>query len=289
MSPFLQSQDWAEFQKSQGRAVFDIDGANIIRHNLPFKKSWLYIPYGPATVTHDFVHQLKELARREHAIFVKAEPYDDGIAQSLVQFGFYRSTRTIQPHRTVVIDLQKSEDALLEAMHHKTRYNIHVAERAGIEVREGGTIGDFLALLKKTTTRDKFRAHPDEYYKRMLEHFANNPRLSVSLWFARRGDVHVAAALVLTYGNTAYYLHGASDYIYRVLMAPYALHWGITKSYKLEAKSYYDLWGIDANKWPGVTRFKLGWGGRTVEYPGTFDLIISRPWCWAYNFTHKLI
>lgn len=57
----------------------------------------------------------------------------------------------------------------------------------------------------------------------------------------------------------------------------------LTLNLKLLNFKLYDLWGIDTQKWPGVTRFKLGWGGRVVEYPGAFDLVVSKLWYYAYN------
>lgn len=97
----------------------------------------------------------------------------------------------------------------------------------------------------------------------------------------------IAGALTLTYGDTAYYLHGAMDREYRNLMAPHFMHWEIMKLYKHEGFGYYDFWGIDARKWPGVTRFKLGFGGREIEYPGSFDLPISKFWYVVYTMARK--
>ena len=39
---------------------------------------------------------------------------------------------------------------------------------------------------------------------------------------------------------------------------------------------YYDLNGVDENKWPGVTRFKMGFGGAVISYSGTFDLVFNK-------------
>ncbi len=275
MKSFLQSPTWMEFQKSTGKKVFEIEGAQVIKHNLPFKKSYLYIPYGPETVSFQFAGELQRLAKQENAIFVKAEPQDDMIAKELVSLGFRHSEKTIQPHRTVVLDLVKSEDELLGAMHHKTRYNIRVAEKHGIMVKESQDIEVFWKLMQKTTERDKFSSHPREYYQKLLS--------LCKLYVAMQDDKPLAAALVLMHDNAGYYLHGASDHNFRSLMAPYALHWEIMKVMKLKTINSYDLWGIDARKWPGVTRFKLGWGGREVEYPGAFDLITSKLWYTAYR------
>ena len=49
------------------------------------------------------------------------------------------------------------------------------------------------------------------------------------------------------------------------------------------------MWGIDAKRWPGVTRFKLGWGGQVKEYPGAFDMVLSRFWYMGYNMARRIL
>ena len=88
--------------------------------------------------------------------------------------------------------------------------------------------------------------------------------------------------------NTAYYLHGAMDREYKSLMAPYFMHWEIIKKLQILGCKFYDLWGVDAKKWPGVTRFKLGWGGELREYSGSFDLVVSRFWYLVYSLARKV-
>lgn len=299
---FLQSDEWAGFQRSLGREVFGYAeegiSAKIIQHNLPFHKNYLYTPQGPVfdfnsmaggfkNPTANFVKYLHELGKKQNSIFVKAEPLVDSVAQQLVDppagGGFKKSKKEIQPSKTVVIDLSMGEADLLANMHHKTRYNIQVAEKHNIKVAESNDVGVFLKLLKKTTKKDKFSAHEDSYYQKLLDFRG----LDARLFLATHNGRSVAGAIILIHGNTAYYLHGASDYDYRSLMAPYALHWQIIQSLKARGIYYYDLWGIDANKWPGVTRFKLGWGGHTIEYPGSFDLPISKFWYLAYRLTRR--
>lgn len=316
---FLQSNEWVEFQRSLGREVFEYEkegiSAKVIKHNLPLKKSYLYIPYGPEmdfnqmmggfkNPVANFVRWLRELGRQEKAIFIKTEPFIDSVAQALVgggkfsagggpAFGWKKSKKEIQPSKTVIIDLSQSEEELpavslsnlLSRMHRKTRYNIGVAEKHGVVMDEGDDIDAFLKLLKKTTKRDKFSPHSAEYYKKLFG-FSG---LQTKLYFAKHGDKFLAAALILVYGDTGYYLHGASDYEYRAMMAPYALHWHIMKQLKAEGLVQYDLWGVNPRKWPGVTRFKLGWGGRTIEYPGSFDLTISRFWFVVYKVARKFL
>jgi len=299
---FLQTQNWLDFQKHIGRKTWRFDNgkikANIIRHDLPFGKNYLYIPHGPEIYFDaisggiknelaQFVVYLKNLAREEKSIFIKIEPLDDKVMEFLHGLGFKKSSKKIQPQRSVVINLEKSEEELLSAMHHKTRYNIKIAEKNNIEVKDSSDLGAFLKLLNKTAKRDRFDTHKKYYYEKLLSFFSEGS-MKTDLILASFEGKPVAGALVLSTEGTCYYLHGASDYGFRAMMAPYALHWENIKYLKQHNFKSYDLWGIDAKLWPGVTRFKLGFGGQQVEYPGSFDLPISKIWYLVYKIARKI-
>jgi peptidoglycan pentaglycine glycine transferase (the first glycine) len=302
MTSFLQTKEWLEFQKEAGHKVWNFDSgkirANIIKLNLPFGKSYLYIPHGPeiqlehvvAGIKNEidnFLKYLKDLAREEGAIFIKFEPINDIVVELFYRKGIRRSSKQIQPYKTVVLDLSLPEEHLLGKMHTKTRYNIKVAEKNGITVKVSNDFETFWELMGKTTKRDRFSSHSKEYYRKLISFF-NNDGIKAELVMAYKDEKAVAGAIMMTYGDTCYYLHGASDHDYRAMMAPYALHWENIKLLKNKNIKYYDLWGIDAKKWPGVTRFKLGWGGDLKEYPGSFDLVVSRFWYYIYSIARKL-
>src|SRR3989344_4833223 len=105
---FLQSKEWAEFQRSLGREVFEYEkegiSAKIIKHDLsfgrfrtgPFGKNYLYIPHGPKmdfnkmtggfkNPVANFVKWLYELGKKEKSIFIKSEPLADSVAQALAE------------------------------------------------------------------------------------------------------------------------------------------------------------------------------------------------------------
>lgn len=302
MKSFLQTEEWLEFQKEVGHKAWRFNDqkitANIIKYNLPFGKSYLYIPHGPEinfdnikdglkNELANFVKYLRDLAKSEKSIFVKIEPSSDVVMELLHVKRMRRSNKQIQPYKTVVLDLTLPEEHLLGKMHTKTRYNIKVAEKNGIIVKDSDDLETFWKLLSKTTKRDRFSSHPKIYYQKLLDYF-NSGDMKVDLVMAYHNNKAVAGAILMTYGDTCYYLHGASDYEYRTMMAPYALHWENIKYLKGRGIKYYDFWGIDAIKWPGVTRFKLGWGGDQKEYPGSFDLVISRLWYFAYSLARRI-
>ena len=309
---FLQSDEWLDFQRFLGRKVFthakDGLSANIIRRDIQLGKNYLVIGHGPLAdfnqmtgginnVFKNFVQELRHLAKKEKSIFVHAEPLYDSVAQELVRAGFKKAKHELQPHKTVINDLVKSEEEILAGAAHGTRYSLRVAQRNNVRVAETDDIEIFIKLLKKTAQRQKFGVHPKEYYQKFFEYFRpqaprlpagrDQPRagLQARLFVAYHNDEPLAAALILIWQDTAYYLHGASDYEQKNLRAPNLLHWDIMRHLKSEGVKHYDWWGVDSKKWPGVTEFKLGWGGQVVERPGSFDLTIS----WFWSLMYRLV
>ena len=303
--PFLQTPEWLAFQKSLGRKVWRLDDgfikANIIRHDVRLGQNFLYIPYGPElnldlakdglqNEVHHFTAFLRGLAKMENSMFVKLEPMHDVVVELLYRNGAHlkKSVRHVQPMFTSVIDLSQTEDQMTDAMHHKHRYNIGLAERKGLTVEESKDVDAFWHLLERTARTDAFRPHPRTYYAKLMNAFTDrNGELRTKLYFAYQGGKPIAGVLMMEHGATVHYLHGASDRDLRALMAPHLLHWELIKRYKTAGFSSYDFWGIDSVKWPGVTRFKLGFGGRRVEYPGSFDLVRRPFWRWLYNRVHR--
>ena len=299
---FLQSKEWLDFQRFLGRRVFTYGEngltAGIVRRDIQLRKNYLVISHGPLAdfnqmtgginnVFKNFVQELRHLAKKEKAIFVHAEPLYDSVAQELVRAGFEKAKHELQPHKTVINDLTKSEAEILAGAAHGTRYSLRVAQRNNVRVAETDDIEIFIKLLKKTTQRQKFGVHPKEYYQKFFEYFLKHPTMPVRLFVAWKDDKPLAAALILIWQNTAYYLHGASDYEQKNLRAPNLLHWEIIRQLKNEGIKAYDWWGVDSKKWPGVTEFKLGWGGQVVEHPGSFDLTISWFWYLMYGLVRS--
>lgn len=307
MKSFLQTQEWLDFQKHVGRKTWRFDDgkirANIIQHSLPFGKNYLYIPHGPEislgeiqsglkNEVDNFLKYLKDLGKENKSIFVKMEPMEDVVMEVIYRKSIKHSKKSIQPTKTVIIDLNLPEEELLSKMHHKTRYNIRVGEKKGLRLLEKNDLNSFWKLLKHTAKNDNFSTHDKSYYDKLL----NTPELNTRIVFVEHderplGTVReklVAGAILLAHGETVYYLHGAMDRNYKSMMAPYLMHWEVIKWAKAQGYHYYDFWGIDAHRWPGVTRFKLGFGGQQVEYSGSFDMPISKIWYLIYKIARKI-
>lgn len=274
MDSFLQSKEWAEFQRSLGRKVWQVNGVNVIKHNLPLGKSYLYAPRCEG----DFLNKIKEIAKKENAIFFKAEPLRQAQGKP------FKKSTNIQPQKTLILDITKPEEELLKQMHSKTRYNIRLAERKEILIKKDkNKFEDFWRLIQQTTKRDGFKPHQKEYYEKMLE------VPGVELFVAIYKNKVIAANIMVFYKKTTTYLHGASDYKHRNLMAPHLLQWQQILEAKKRGCIEYDFWGIDEKKWPGVTRFKKGFGGKEVIYSGAFDLVFQPIWYIIYKIGKKFL
>jgi lipid II:glycine glycyltransferase (peptidoglycan interpeptide bridge formation enzyme) len=215
----------------------------------------------------------------------------------------YVKTANVQPSQTLILDLKKEPEKLLAAMHEKTRYNIRLAEKKGVRVYAASGKEDsfeiFWDLLQETTERDAFRSHDKTYYRTMLETLAGDPaangktRPVAKLAFAEHDGRVLAANLMIYFGKTVTYLHGASSRVQREVMAPYLLHWQLIREARSWGYDAYDFWGVAPENepdhpWAGITRFKRGFGGTYVEYPGAFDLPISRFWYTLYTLARRL-
>ena len=289
---FLQSWQWGELQESMNRKIWRIETQGlkglVIKHDINLGKNYLYCPRGPIGQGdfNNFIEQVKEIARQEGSIFFKIELEEFKVRpqqRSDLKF-FVKSSKQIQPVKTVILDISKSEKELLKQMHQKTRYNICLAQKKGIEIKESEEgLDDFIRLLKQTAKRDRFFLHPRKYYQKLLK------RGLAKLFLAYYQNKVIAANLICFFGQTATYLHGASDYNHRQLMAPYLLQWQTILKAKEKGLTHYDFWGINEEKWPGVTRFKKGFGGQEVSYPGSFDLIFQKTWYKVYNLARKIL
>jgi len=283
MKSFLQSDIWADFQSSLNRKTWRVDDVLVIKHNLPLHRNYLYSPhlyflsFNEQSRFGEWLEKIRIIAKKEDAIFLKLEFKDSIDKESLKKFKFKKSTN-IQFQKTIILDVTKSGQELLRQMHQKTRYNIRLTEKKGIEIKKGSRYFDnFWKLLKDTAKKGGFHTHLKEHYRKML----NIP--GVELFVAIYNKKIIVANIVMFYKETAIYLHGASDYQYRNLMAPYLLQWQQILEAKERGCSEYDFWGIDEKKWPGVTRFKRGFGGKEIVYPGAYDLVFQPTWYRIYK------
>ncbi len=286
---FLQSREWEEIQKKMGRLTRRIGPVLVIEHGLPLGFKYLYAPR-PESLGREFFSGAREMARESGALFLKVDPAESfgaDLTDSVESF-------SLQPRLAVLIDCRKSDEELLQKMHPKTRYNIRVAERHGVSLRRVlpdevvSGLDSFWELAAETSKRNGFSLHSRNHYGLLLgvksEAFQNQ------LWLAEyRGKV-LAAAIINFYrpSGLATYLHGASSGQHREVMASHLLHWGVAKAAKKGNFARYDFGGTDEKRWPGVSRFKKGFGGDIIVFPESRDFAFRPALYRLYRLQHKL-
>jgi lipid II:glycine glycyltransferase (peptidoglycan interpeptide bridge formation enzyme) len=199
--------------------------------------------------------------------------------------GFVESDLTVQPPRTIIIDLQRSEEDILMGMKSKTRYNIRLAKRKDVIVTRSDDVEGFHRMMLTTGERDEFGIHSLGYYQRAFKCFA--PQGACVLLIAEFHGQPLAGLMAFAHGDTAWYFYGASTDKERNRMPTYLLQWEAMRWAKSKGCQVYDLWGVpdypeteleesfldrSDGLW-GVYRFKRGFGGQIQRTIGTWDRI----------------
>jgi peptidoglycan pentaglycine glycine transferase (the first glycine) len=286
---------------------------NIRIGGLSRRMGVMYIPKGPlldwsdASTRHQVMQDLKEFALKHGCIFIKIDPdleigtgipgraganehrLGAEVMDELRSTGWHFSKEQVQFRNTVLIDLSPSEEILLSRMKQKTRYNVNLAIRKGVNVRNGKDtdLDMLLRMYAETSVRDGFVIRNDVYYQEVWTTFmANLPTenreipVAESLIAEVEGEP-VAGVVIFRFAGKSWYLYGMSRLVHRDKMPNYLLQWEAIKRAKAAGCTIYDLWGapddfVETDPLWGVFRFKEGLGGTVHRYLGAWDLPLNR-------------
>jgi lipid II:glycine glycyltransferase (peptidoglycan interpeptide bridge formation enzyme) len=240
-----------------------------------------YAPYGPLAPTaagaSGGAARLAAAAGERGVALLKVEPRRaaDGDA-GIEPEGFTRNPETVQPRRTLIVDILGDDEEQLKGLPKDTRYGVRRSEREGVEVsvtsEPAQDLEDFLQLLEDTAGRQEFAIRPRSYYRDFLRD------LPAHLVLARHEGRAVAGAVAVTFGEEAYYLFGASIPDRQNLYAPYRVQWEVMNVAREAGATRYDMWGgvpgdpeDSGHPLWGVYQFKKKFGGRVEEYSGAYD------------------
>jgi len=293
----LQTGEWGELKGSFGwdpvRIILnDGPAAQILFRRLPFGLTLAYLPklanIDQQTVDNEiFWTEVDEACKKRRAVFLKLESDAWDSDLTLHPSSFIFSKHNIQPPRTITVDLRDTEEEILARMKQKTRYNIRLAAKKGVTVRPWDDFPAFQKMMLISGGRDRFGVRSLEYYQRAYELF--HPNGTVELLLAEYEGVPLAALMVFSRGNRAWYVYGASNNEERNRMPTYLLQWEAIRWARAKGAEEYDLWGVpDENEatleekftqrrdglW-GVYRFKRGFGGELKRAAQAFDRVYN--------------
>jgi lipid II:glycine glycyltransferase (peptidoglycan interpeptide bridge formation enzyme) len=285
----LQTSAWAEFRSQWGNEILKTEYGILTVHKIPFTNLKLAIFEKGPSPTKQMLRDLVKIAKENKLIFIKLEPNQqksEGLINLLKDFGAVRGRRLFTPS-TFCIDLTKSEEELLKGFHHKTRYNIRLAQRQGVEVVEDNSDKAFEKYLKltfDTAKRQGFYAHTEKYHRLMWKHL-REAGIAHLLTAVYKKEI-LTTWILFEWKDFLYYPYGASSDKYREVMANNLMMWEVIRFGKKQNLTTFDLWGREEGK--GFTKFKEGYNPKVVEFVGNWDLVINKPLYYLYQIAEKV-
>lgn len=302
---FMQTRAWGRHKSSwqwEGLMCRDASGALkgtmavMIRKVPGMPYSMAYGCRGPVCDSEDgdtmreLLEGAKALAAKRRCYILKVDPDIKSdradVAGLLAELGFTpppdtKNFESIQPRYVFRLDVEgRTEENLLNAFESKTRYNIRLAQRKGVEVRICGDdqVEAFSAIMNETGARDNFIVRTPAYFRSLLNNLGENARL----YMAFHDGEAIAGTIAIRYAGKVWYLYGASSNRSRNLMPNYLLQWEMIR-WALETGCFlYDFRGVSGDLSPenplyGLYRFKKGFTGEFTEFLGEYDYVL-KPW-----------
>ena len=191
----------------------------------------------------------------------------------------------VQPRFVFAIDVEgKSDEELLASFSQEWRRNIKKAEKSEVKVRQANfdELEIFHTHYRETAKRDKFTPRPLNYFKQMWQSLNENSNnlAEMRLYLAEQENICHAACLWVRVGKHVWYTYGASSTSGRELRPSNAIQWQMMRDARDAGASIYDMRGIAATlneKSPlfGLLRFKIGTGGKVIQYVGEWDFVLK--------------
>ncbi|MDQ3716147.1 MAG: peptidoglycan bridge formation glycyltransferase FemA/FemB family protein [Actinomycetota bacterium] len=295
---YRQSRGWAEAKQLLGRESVrivvrkDADivaGAQLFTQRFGRLGAIGYVPRGPwlsntaEAWAPAAVHAVLERTRGTGVRLICIAAPDTPVPweQLLRDRGFMPTRFEATPGISTLVDLRVDEDALLARMHRKTRYNVRLAQRRGVVVREGGLheVEVFYDLYLRTSARRSFEDTESRTYFETLCRALHGGG-HVRLVFAEVDGRPVSAMVLILFGGVATYYRGAWSGEHADRHPNEALHFGAMRIAQDAGCHLYDFEDITVaaaravrehgrvdRSVDALSAFKLSFGGDVVEFP----------------------
>jgi peptidoglycan pentaglycine glycine transferase (the first glycine) len=299
----LQTWEWGDLKAKTGwvplRLLVEQDGVpvgaiSILKRRIPVLNKYIfYAPRGPVLdISHPglftfLLAEVKKLAQKHQAIFLKVDPdipVENIDWQEAFQREGFKCVETgegfdgVQPKYVFRLDISPDEEELMASFQQKTRYNIRLSARKGVQIVLGTKedLPTFYQVLKETCERDQFLVRSYQYFEDLFD--CLTPPGYTRLFLAKLDGQIIAGTLLLKIGDKAWYLYGASSNTARNTMPNYLIQWEMIKWSKRQGCTLYDFRGVPGNLTEdnplyGLYRFKKGFNGTYTEFMGEYDLV----------------
>lgn len=277
-----------------------IAGLTIFSVNAVQNKRLLYACRGPVCDFYDvdlvdrLIKEAKPIIDKYDSFLLRIDPevkYDAELVEKYRQRGYILRSREsetrsfIQPRYNMLIFFDgMNEEETLASFNSKTRYNIRLSSRKGIETRYLNIAQDgqeaidqgidrFFELTKIMAERQGISHRPKSYFQRLFESYPES-RIYESSY---NGEV-LSSALAIIYNKKLFYMYGASSNNERNRMPNFQMQWEMIKWALEEGMDEYDFGGVfELSNEDGLYRFKSGFCEKdgVTEWIGELDIVVD--------------
>lgn len=254
----------------------------------------MYAPRGPIYDDGDMntfdrlIEAAKQLSIRHKAYILRIDPMieesDTSWLSHVEELGFSLNNAVdfslFQPRMCYVLDMKGYSPETIDQVYSRTtRYKAHLAQRRGITVTLGGNddIEDFSRLMELTGKHSGFVPRSSSYFRAFLNELSPWARL----YLAKQDGKTIAVAMMVTLGERAWYMYGASDPDFRNTNHPNELlQWRMHQDAIRAGCRWFDFRGAEGypdedNPKIGLHQFKQRLGGVFHAYVGQLDYVFS--------------
>lgn len=304
---FLHSWNWGETNRLINHEVFRMgfyDGQKLVGVCLAIKEKakrgiYFIVPAGPLIDWSDsplvkfVIDSLIDLGKQEGAWFIRIRPELIDCKENFAifkRFKFVPAPMHLHAENTWVLDITKTPEEILSKMRKNTRYSVKLSQKHDLKIEKHSDskhVEILTMLQQETVLRHKFVGFSEKLFKAQMDTFGHDDQ---ALFFVcLKNGIPLAAAIIIFYGDYAYYHHSGSTSSMREIPFSYFLQWEIINEAKRRGVKYYNFWGIAPTDNPkhrfwGVTVFKKGFGGERVDWLHAEDLPLSKSYWLTYLF-----
>ena len=202
----------------------------------------------------------------------------------------FQLNNTVQPYRTLILDLEPTLQELRKGLDQKWRNQLNRSEKNGLKIIESSSnelFAIFLKLQKEMQSRKQYEPGVDyDEFRRIQKDLPQHFKMRILICEFEGNPV--TATIVSAIGDTGIYLLGANGDKGLNLKGAYISQWLIIHWLKERGCKWYDLGGINPENNPGVYHFKVGMSGLDVSHIGQYEASSNAISTLAVSFAEKI-
>lgn len=242
------------------------------------------LDWGNSELVDAIFKDMKAEGEKYNCVFVRVRPQLERSEQNLAlmqKLGLKPAPMYLSVEYAGVLDLNKSEEEILQGMHKRLRAALRKAEKNNVTIEKSTDpkdIHEFYEIQLQTAGRHGFVAFSEDYLTKQFAAFA--PNSEAILYTARHNGEILAQDFIIFYGNEASYHYGVSSEAGTKISGAPTLHVEAMRDARKRGITRYNFWGIvgedeKEHRFYGVSFFKRGFGVDELKYVPAHDLVLK--------------